>query len=149
MADSLTIPLSRPILVNGAAVAALAFREPTGLDVQSCGVRFAWLAGNDPKALRKMMNRLTGLPVSAIDRLGAADWCAAYTVVVGFLGNYRSDRDPVRLARDLARAWRVAPSVILALSLSDLVWWEEQTRVVADFEKSRRLFRSLTAGRPS
>jgi hypothetical protein len=81
--DPLKFKLSKPIMANGEMIAEINFREPTGGDIERCGVpvTFRYLMEDqsvevktDGRAMTQMMSQLAGIPPSSIKLLSAQDW---------------------------------------------------------------------------
>lgn len=91
MTEPLTLSLTKPIEANGATIASLIFREPTGGDLAECGMPVSFeLIGSepqmaiDPKAMTAVLARLASVPPSSIRLLTAGDWTAAAYMVAPF-----------------------------------------------------------------
>ena len=87
------LKLSKPIKAHGEDVAELAFREPTGKDLRTCGMPYSMLDRDgavglviDAGAVAKLISALAGIPTSSVDQLSARDFQEATNVIVGFFG---------------------------------------------------------------
>ena len=91
----ITVPLKRAIQAHGATVKELKFREPTGADIEACGVpvQFTWVASEDgggvqvtynAKAMTAMMSLLAAVPPSSIKMLYARDWITCAMALQSF-----------------------------------------------------------------
>jgi hypothetical protein len=91
--DELAITLQKPVQAHGEEVRILKFREPTGADIERCGlpVRFIYMmetgsieVQTDGKAMTQMMSLLAAVPPSTIKMLTAQDWVTSSWVLQRF-----------------------------------------------------------------
>jgi hypothetical protein len=81
--SELTVTLEKQVEAHGETIKDLKFREPTGADIEECGipVNFRYNMDKqsiefdvDGKAMTQMMSRLASVPTSTIRMLTASDW---------------------------------------------------------------------------
>ncbi len=86
MADSVTVPLKKPVKAHGKEVESLTLREPGGEDIMVCGYPLTH-GGVDAMAVGKYIARLADIPPSSVKALGVADFNACADAVIGFFLN--------------------------------------------------------------
>ena len=89
------VPLKRPIQAHGETLKEIKFREPTGADIEACGVpvHFTWVPSDEgggvqvtyqAKNMSAMMSVLAAVPPSSIKMLHARDWITCAMALQSF-----------------------------------------------------------------
>jgi hypothetical protein len=88
-----TIKLRKPVTAYGEEVKELTLREPLGEDLVKCGMPYRLVdtpAGMETRidnvAIANFISALGGVPLATVNKLAAADFQEAMTVVMGFFG---------------------------------------------------------------
>jgi hypothetical protein len=98
--EAVRVGLSRPIKAFGELKSVLEFREPLGADIakhgnpvkMGLGDRDAVQMSFDERKMTHMIAELASVPVSAVEKMRAADWAAcAYAIAVFFVPGVSSD----------------------------------------------------------
>ena len=89
--EKITVTLSRPIKLGEQEISEIAFREPTGADIRSCGYPITIKDEGqsfeiNAAAMHRMMAALSDLPSKIFDRLALRDWNKCSQALLPFLG---------------------------------------------------------------
>lgn len=91
-ASPIVVKLRKPVIANGDEVSELAFREPTGGDIERVGnpVNIDIISADTPKitfeakAMTQMMALLAAVPPSTVRQMHPKDWNSAAWALANF-----------------------------------------------------------------
>jgi len=86
------ITLTQPVKAHGDEVTVLAFRDPTGSDIEMAGMPVSFDVGPDGKPnfvvksreMTAMMSQLAAVPPSTIKMMTSNDWTTVAWALLGF-----------------------------------------------------------------